>query len=85
MIDYPLKILGLDPGQFACCLTIAVVGVVFDAILTGFLGAVGCWLFFYQVTRGRKENHIIHRLYAGGLIRYKGILPPPRRQSRYSR
>ena len=85
MIDYPLKIFGLDAGQFACCLIIAVVGVVFDAILTGFLGAAACWLFFFQVTKGKKENHIIHRLYAAGLISQKGVFPPPKRRARYSR
>ena len=85
MIDYPLKIFGLDPGQFACVLMVAVVGVVFDAILLGFFGALVCWFFFFQVTKGKKENHIIHRLYAAGLLRYRGVLPPPKTYSRYAR
>jgi type IV conjugative transfer system protein TraL len=85
MIDYPLKIFGLDLGQFACCLIVAVVGVVFDAILLGFFGALVCWVLFFQATKGKKENYIIHRLYAAGLLRYRGILPPPKRQSRYAR
>ena len=85
MIDYPLKIFGLDPGQFACCLIVAVVGVVFDAILLGFFAALVCWGFFFQTTKGKKENYIIHCLYAAGLLGYRGILPPPKKHSRYAR
>ena len=82
VLDEPVKILGLEPEDFAVvAATPLLLSLLVDAVAS-FGGAVLLGAAVYLAKRGRPPGALLHALHALELTRLPGLLSP--RRQRYS-
>src|SRR3989338_800845 len=82
-IDRPLLILGLEMEDIGLLAGLSwVVMVFYDTFFGGVVFFGGWWLLMF-LKRGKPQGYITHLLYKLGFS-IEGLLPPPKKISRYA-
>jgi hypothetical protein len=82
VLDAPVKILGLEPEDFAVAASMPMCTASFLDTIPSFATGVAVGLALYFTKRGRPSGALLHLLHGLQLIRLPGMLSP--KPARYS-